>query len=408
MTEATAGSINTPSTVRESAGYDRRTQPVIPYSLAMVSVVLMYWTVDIVSPALPAIRADLGLTATGAGLVFSMMFLGRLVGNFPATHFLDRAGAPVTALAGSAGLAAGSLMAALAPGSVVLLSGRFLQGVGLALVINAAMRSILHSRPAEGAAMTWFGVASMIGGLCGLAISGVLTERLGWESVFFWSAGLGVAAGGFALLAIWRGSRGKARPQQAAQRVEAMPVGLRTLALPLALNFSAYISYCVWVVLPLFAERKFNASAEQTASLLMVITAVHLFAALPVGRAIRRAGSPRVLVAGFACAMLGTMLVPVAPNLLWLAIPLGLYGVGQVASATAGGDIVLRRGHATNRSIGLLRFSSDLGLVVGPVFAGALVDWFGYRTPYIALPLMLLVSAVLASKLVRGSGAGRQ
>ena len=126
------------------------------------------------------------------------------------------------------------------------------------------------------------------------------------------------------------------------------------------------------MVLPLYVERKFNAPAETTANLLMVITIVHLLAAIPVARTIGRVGSSRVLVMGVFLALCGTGLVLAAPSPPWMTLPLVLYGAGQVAAVNAGGDLVLQRGAGSSRAIGLVRLSSDLGLVVGPIVAGAM------------------------------------
>ncbi|MEZ4499590.1 MAG: hypothetical protein R2839_05840 [Thermomicrobiales bacterium] len=51
-----------------------RALPVTPYAPAMLSVVLVYWTVEIVAPALPAIRDHFGLSAAGPDWSFSFMF----------------------------------------------------------------------------------------------------------------------------------------------------------------------------------------------------------------------------------------------------------------------------------------------------------------------------------------------
>jgi hypothetical protein len=81
---------------------------------------------------------------------------------------------------------------------------------------------------------------------------------------------------------------------------------------------------------------------------------------------------------------------------VWMSIPLVVYGVGQVAAVNAGGDIVLRRGAGSSRAIGLVRLSSDLGLVVGPIVAGAMQDVFGYGAPFAALPVLTGLSLAAA------------
>ena len=95
----------------------------LPASVALATVALTYWTIDILAPALPAIQDDLGLSAAGAGLVFSLLFLGRLFGNFPAAFLVDRLGTSLTTALGGALLTAGSLLAAIAAERAAALPG---------------------------------------------------------------------------------------------------------------------------------------------------------------------------------------------------------------------------------------------------------------------------------------------
>src|SRR5687767_13981249 len=82
----------------------------LSFPLAFATLALTYWCVDIVSPALPEIQRSLGLSGTGAGLVFAAFFGGRLVANLPAAVLVDRAGPRQTALVGSLLLAMGSVL----------------------------------------------------------------------------------------------------------------------------------------------------------------------------------------------------------------------------------------------------------------------------------------------------------
>jgi hypothetical protein len=52
-----------------------------------------------------------------------------------------------------------------------------------------------------------------------------------------------------------------------------------------------------------------------------------------------------------------------------------------------------------------VRFSSDLGLVIGPYLTGSLADAFGYGAPFIALPAVMLATAAAAMVYARTAGA---
>ncbi|MER3436448.1 MAG: hypothetical protein C4346_01820, partial [Chloroflexota bacterium] len=71
-----------------------------PFPISLAIIMLTYWTIDIISPALPAIQRSLVLSAAGASLVWSLLFAGRLLGNIPAAMLVDRVGPSLTAAFG--------------------------------------------------------------------------------------------------------------------------------------------------------------------------------------------------------------------------------------------------------------------------------------------------------------------
>lgn len=376
----------------------------LPFFLALPAVTLTYWTIDILSPALPAIKKDLELSAAGAGLVFSLLFLGRLIGNFPAAILVDRIGAALTATIGGATLAVGSLAASFATSGTMLLPARVVQGIGIALLVTAALRSVLRARPGEGAAMTYFTFSATLGGVFGLQSGGILTESISWRAVFALCV---VISATLTLTSFAARNRGVLVPGTTAKQASGIaepPAVIATATataytgsiLPsLVVNFLVFVNYSVWVALPLYAERRFDANAETNANLLLVITIMHLVVAFPAGRAIRKWGGRQIMLVGLMVSMVGTLLVLPAPGLGWMLGPLILYGAGMVAASNAGSDIVLQRAGLGSRAVGLVRLSSDLGLVLGPIIGGFLSDKYGYRAPFVALPIVTAIAVVV-------------
>jgi MFS family permease len=319
------------------------------------------------------------------------------VANLPAAFLVDRIGAATTAAAGGVLLAFGSLGAALANGSTLLFPARVVQGIGISLLVTASLRSVLRAKPGQGAAMTYFGFAATMGGIFGLQSGGYLTEAYSWRAVFALNVGLALI---LAVTTFAARGAGAVAPVEAGKKVdsgaEAGSGSLGSVVPALLFNFLVFFNYSIWVALPLYTERRFDASAETNATLLLVITVMHLVAAFPVGRAIRKWGGRPILIGGLLVAIAGTLLVLPAPGVRWLIVPLALYGVGMVAAANAGSDLVLQRGGLSGRAVGLVRLSSDLGLVLGPYATGALSDAFGYRTPFVALPIVTAVAVILA------------
>ena len=368
----------------------------LPLPLTLIVLGLTYWCVDMVSPTIPVIQADLALSGAGAGLIMSVFFFGRLLTNFPAAFMLERIGPRGCAQVGALILAIGSAGAAFAPGETFLLAMRGTQGAGVALLATAGLLSVLRAWPAGGAAMTAFNVSAGIGGGLGLFSGGFITAQFGWRGVFWFSCVLGLIMLVGSLVAHVVQGRRRVSPAAVAEAsglADEFNVS-RGLVAGIAANLLVYINYSIWVVaLALFATARFEAGPEELGILLLSVNIMHLASAVPAGWLIRRAGSARTMVVAFLCAAVGMICVVLAPTLALLTPAMALVAVGQMAGNSATGDLVLRLGGSGGRAVGLVRLTSDIGLVVGPVMVGVLADVAGVQAPFLVLAALTLVGA---------------
>jgi MFS family permease len=111
--------------------------------------------------------------------------------------------------AGVAVFATASLACGVAPSFEVLLGARCIQALGAALVVTAALDLLALARGDEGALRMWV-AAGVLGAALGPAAGGILTQLLGWESIFL--AQVPVA---LALLLALRGATARALPAPA-------------------------------------------------------------------------------------------------------------------------------------------------------------------------------------------------
>jgi len=368
----------------------------LPLWISLAILFFAYWCVDIVSPALPVIQESLGLSATGAGLVFSVFFAGRLITNLPAAWMVERVGPKWTAVAGSATLLLGSGLAASAASQATLLPARGIQGVGVALLATAGLLSVLRALPGGGAAMTAFNVASSAGGSGGLLTGGYLTAELGWRAIFWLSTVIsGVLFAGSLLARLQAAVARIGLPAREDSGAKVSPSHAVELAV-VAANLLVFVNYSIWVVsLPLLGAMKFGFDAGQVGMLLLFVNVVHLASAIPVGRVIRKAGAATALAVGFGIGGVGLLLIPFVPSPPWLIAPMALYAVGQVAGNSSAGDLILRLGGGGGRSVGAVRLSSDVGLVAGPAAVGALADAAGVEAPFVVLGVVAITAMVV-------------
>jgi len=183
----------------------------------------------VVSLALPAIRDDLGASATELQWVVNGYLLTLAVLVVTAGRLGDMFGRRRVFLVGLVTFAAGLLLAALAPAIEVLIAARFVQGAGAAgmLTLSLAIVSSVFSDADRPRAMgIWAGISSMALAV-GPLIGGVLVDALSWRWVFW----IGVPPLVLGLLWTLRAAP-ESRDEEAGRRVDGL--GLVTLTIGLA------------------------------------------------------------------------------------------------------------------------------------------------------------------------------
>ena len=140
-----------------------------------------------VNVALPAIGGQFQTSAVALGWVATAFLLAAAVGLVPIGRLADLRGRKKVFAAGLAVYSAGSLLCGLAPSLLALVLFRVVQGIGGAMVFGTSTAILTATvTPSErGMALGW-NVASVYAGLAlGPLLGGILTENLGWRSLFF-------------------------------------------------------------------------------------------------------------------------------------------------------------------------------------------------------------------------------
>ncbi len=157
--------------------------------------------------AMPAAAADLGDLHLYAW-AFTAVMIAQLVSIVVSGRVADAVGPVKPLLAGLVVFAVGIVVAALAPSMLVLLIGRFVQGLGGGAVsLTLMVVTAVAYDPAERAkVMTWYSACWMLPSFVGPAVAAWLSENLSWHWVFwavlpFVAAGAALMAPGLAHLA---------------------------------------------------------------------------------------------------------------------------------------------------------------------------------------------------------------
>ena len=335
-----------------------------------------------VPPALPGMRAELGLTLVESGFIATMInLLGALAGMLVGV-LCDRYGHKRLGLTGLALMAAGGFLGAWANDYSALLVSRFLEGAGFiffavtgAALINA---SVAGERDRNRALGLW--TAYMPGGaaLAMLAAPAAMT-LVGWRG--FWIA-LSIATLACAAL-VWR-----VVPATQPGRVGSLRLAMESLAQPgsvaLALLFLFYVSQwtSVMIWLPTFIvdERGGTAASAALAGALMVLANVpgNLAGGWLLSHGVAR-GMLIVAVSALSAACSFGMLSAWLPDAARFALVLAFSCCAGVIPACilSGVPVHARTPGHIGTTNGMVMQTAQVGQSVGPILLAWLASHFG-------------------------------
>jgi EmrB/QacA subfamily drug resistance transporter len=168
------------------------------WTLGVVSVATFMLLLDItvVNTALPAIQRDLGGSFTDLQWVIDAYTLSLAALVLTAGSLADRLGRRRVFAVGLGIFSIASLVAALSPDPTFLNVSRAVQGIGGAIMFAVSLALVAQEFPSgreRGMAMGIYGGTIGIAVAVGPLVGGLLTEGLGWESVFLLNVPIGVA-----------------------------------------------------------------------------------------------------------------------------------------------------------------------------------------------------------------------
>jgi len=346
-------------------------------ALAFHVDMLLYY---LLVPLLPRYARDLNLNQMEVGILFGSYAVALLLATFPVAILTDRYGRRAPMLWGLAGLMVTTLVFAVSKQYWLLVLARFLQGIAGSATWLPGMALLADHFPSEsrGKAMGTAFAAANLGVLIGPPLSGFLDQHAGPSTPFLLGAGLVAldAAGRAFLLPEVEPVRG---PRLPFRQLLANPV-IRLFAGAMALGS------CLWALLestlPLDLDRRLGQSSSQIGLCFAGAALAHTFTSPLMGRLSDRIGRVKVLRMGLVLTL---FLLPL-PALLprpWMVV-LAMMGLGSAASfvmspcSPAVADQVEQQGSQSFASaFSILNLAYSVGLMIGPLVGGALVQGLG-------------------------------
>ncbi|OGA71218.1 MAG: hypothetical protein A3F77_14830 [Betaproteobacteria bacterium RIFCSPLOWO2_12_FULL_67_28] len=352
-----------------------------------------------VPPALPALRADFGLTLIETGYIATVLnVMGGAIGLF-AGVFSDRFGHKRIALGGLALMAAGGVLGAFAPGYALLLLSRFLEGAGFIMTTVAGVALVAHATSAADRpkAMALWSCYLPAGGSLAMLAASVTLAAFDWRVL--WLAIAVATLASFALLARFVPARASGAG------VGLMRLGAESLMHPpslfLCLAFAGYVAqwaaFMTW--LPTFVVAERGGSALQGALLSAAWVAINVPGVL-LGGWLMAHGARRSRIIVLASAIQALAAAGAFLDLLpdWgryaSCLAFSLFGGVIPAAVFSGVASLARSPQHIGTTNGMVMQASQLVQFVSPIA----VAWIAARLSWGAsLPLMLFFAASAAA-----------
>jgi MFS family permease len=355
----------------------------LPLTRFLLLAVLGGLAIGMTAPITALYVQSFGAGPASVGLVWASVAVGLLLVDGLGTRVVPRLDGRSAMVLALCLFGIGVAISGLAPGLLVMAAGRVLQGAGVALCYGGAQQVVLRHSPPDGMGRAlgrfnaaWFaGVA--LGPLAGGGLSALADGQRGFRLAFGVCAGLCAATAVAVRFGLPPLPSGREPEVGLPHRPRARP-GLRMWpALALGLFGEGMRGGLEFTVVPLVGADHFGLSAAQVSLGMSALALLDIITMHFGGRLADRLGRRPILVVALGVGFVGCVLLPVFGGLggfmVWCAL-LGVpVGATWVVPAMLAVDVSAER----DAGLASFRIAADLGEVVGPTGAGALLAGVG-------------------------------
>lgn len=379
----------------------------LPISLSML---MIGSSVGVVTPVMPFVVENLGLSTGQYGTVVAAFALAKIVGNVPSAVLVERHGRRPYLVYSLCLVSAGVAGIGLATSWEHLFACRLLTGFGVAALSTAATMTMADISTPLNRASTMAPIMSAFsaGMAFGPAVGGMLADHMGISETFY---AVGASYLGLTLVNRSLLVETKARPLAfpwhridggsdefeggSADKVSMLDATKNALSQWSPLLSDARIRHAVmmngfyWTslagsqmtLLPLLLTDPSGLALSATAvgRTYMGMSLVQVVGVPLMARFVDKVGKPRSIVAG--CTLIGgsMMALPYCTTLPEMAATLGTWSLGSSILSTAPVSYVSDMAGEKRRAqaVALLRTTGDVGFLVGAGGIGLAADWTG-------------------------------
>jgi MFS family permease len=367
---------------------------------------------SVISPVLPLLAQELGVSYAGAGALVSAFAVGRIPFDFIGGALVDKVSPRLVATGGAAVVTISAMLSAWAPDFHSLLWFRVLGGVGSALFIITAMAFLARTVAPQrmGQAMSFYQSMLLLGVSCGPSVGGFSASLFKSLWAPFWAmAVLSLVVTVMCFHWIGEFPASPAESQPAGAHPSPKRSVLKELFGDATFRFVCVLTFLIFAVrsgmmlnlMPLFAQEEIGLD-ETGIGVMQSLCSIANFCILwHAGRLLDRVGRRRVTL---PCLwlMAGLMLVcPWATTIFRLVLVSIVFGVivGYLGPAPAASIADLTPKESAGAVMGVYRMSGDIGLLLGPISVGWAAGHLGFALAF------AMVAACTALVALMGLGA---
>jgi len=396
----------------------------LPREVAVLSAVAFCVALGfgIVAPAIPIFAQDFGVTPFWATAVVSVFALMRLVGALPAGWLVDRTGERTTLIVGLTIVAVSSAAAGLATTFPLLLALRGVGGLGSAMFTVSALALLLRVAAPEqrGRAAAAFQGGFLLGGIVGPALGGIVLGISIRLPFFVYAATLGAAvvvvivtmSRTHLLDAPQKSADGAAVPAAEGARWQQLRQALRDRAYVTALSVNLGNGFASFglrsAIVPLFVVGPLMLDKAWAGYGALASALVQAPLLSRAGRTTDTKGRRIALMIGTGVTGVGFVVLAAWETLPGYLVAMAVLGAGAAFLGSGPSAVVgdITGGRREGPIVATFQMMSDVGAVVGPLIAGAIVTatdsyTLGFTIGAIVLGITFLMSATMPETLGR-------
>jgi MFS transporter, DHA1 family, multidrug resistance protein len=380
-----------------------------PLFIILSAIFIVYVGMGIIVPILPLYAAELGATGLFLGIIIAVFALtGGLLQPFVG-GLSDRYGKKGFLMAGLFLFGVTGYTYTLAASVSDLIFIRILHGAGSAMILPMAMAYISElSVEKAGKHMGMLNIAIFAGIGGGPLLGGLFLDIWGRDSGFYAMGLLSILS---AILV------GAVLPRQKSkgviQKKDSMTTvfgrmlkNRRVMGILLSRMATMIIIVPTFAFLPILMMRHMTASGTEIGLVIATRTLLSAFFQVPFGSLADRWNKNGLLFIGAMLVSFAMMAVPFAHSLSILLLLFALIGLGEAISWPALGALAAQEGpvYGHGAMMGIFNMAINLGLFIGAMGVGAVVDLLGIAWAFYMVSAFLFVSTIASCLMIRTSG----